>query len=125
MTEYRDRIADLAERSRRDRRAFERPDDPPDEEAAMEFLRDGVGRVVSVYIDARTGRPAALDDVELSLLQRALNDWLELYVRCYGQDIDAEFTPREAAELVIETHNVRDTAQLLTRVPDRSSPRNS
>jgi len=61
--------------------------------------------------------------VEFSLLQRAMNDWLELYAACYGTDITAEFTVREAAELVIATHNLRDTAQLLTRVPARDTSR--
>ncbi|WP_327052475.1 hypothetical protein [Halomicrococcus gelatinilyticus] len=119
MSEYRDRIADLAERSREDREAFEPPADPPAEAEALSYLRSGVGEVVAVYVEGRTGEFAAFDDVELSLLERALNDWLELYARCYGEEIDAEFTVREVAELVVATHDVTDVAQLLTHVPRR------
>ena len=82
MSELRERIDALADRARTDRRDFEPPTDPPDEE-------------------------------------RALNDWLELYARCHGRSIDAEFTVREVAELLVETHDLADTAQLLTGVPAR------
>ncbi|WP_440006302.1 hypothetical protein [Halomicrococcus sp. SG-WS-1] len=119
MSEYRDRIAVLAERSRVDREAFEAPENRPDEERALSYLRDGVGDVVSVYVDGRTGEFAAFDEVEMSMLERALNDWFELYARCYGETIEAEFTVREVAELVIDTHDVSDVAQLLTHVPER------
>ena len=37
-----------------------------------------------------------------------------------GVDIDAGFTVRTAAELLLETRNVRDVAQLLTDVPERT-----
>lgn len=85
----------------------------------MELLRGGLGPLVATYVQARTGggEPAAFSEVEFTLLQRALNDWLELYALCYGVNLDAAFTVREAAELLIETHNVRDTARALTKVP--------
>ena len=119
MSEFRDRIDDLAERARADRRAFDPPADPPDEEQAVRYLREGVGEVVSVYVDARTGEFAPLDEAEMAGLERALNGWLELYARCHGRDIDAEFTVREVAELVVDTHDLVDAAQLLTGVPPR------
>ena len=119
MSEFRDRIEALAERARADRRAFDPPADPPDEERAVRYLRKGVGEVVSVYVEARTGEFAPLDAEEMAGLERAANDWLELYVRCHGRDVDAEFTVREVAELVVDTHDIVDTAQLLTGVPSR------
>ena len=119
MSDYRDRIESLAERARADRRAFDPPDDPPDAERAVAFLRDGVGDAVACYVDARTGTFAPLDGEEMALLERALNDWLELYARCHGTAIDAEFTVREVAELVVDTYDLADTAQLLTGVPER------
>ncbi len=121
-TELHERIATLADRAHRDREAFEPPTEPPDEERAVAFLRDGAGPAVGLYIEAHTGdEPARLSPTELSLLERAMNDWLTLYARCYGASIDADFTVREAAELLLDTHDITDTAQLLTRTPPRAT----
>lgn len=121
-SEYWDRIAANADRARRARERFEPPEDPPDEQRALEFLREGLGPLVATYVEARTGggEPVAFSEVEFTLLQRALNDWLELYARCYGVTLDAQFTVREAAELLVETHNVHDVARALTKVPGRN-----
>jgi hypothetical protein len=119
MTDVSERIGELSERARRDREAFDPPSNPPDEDAAMEYLTDGVGAVVGLYIEARTGEKVRFDDAEFTLLERALNDWLELYAACYGSDLEASFTVREAAELLVETHSIHETALLLTRVPER------
>ena len=121
MTAFSDRIAELSEHAKRDREEFEPPSNPPDEEAALEYLIDGVGEVVGLYIEARTGEVVRLDSAEFALLERALNDWLELYAACYGVDIEADFTVREVAELLVDTHSLRETATLLTRVPERDS----
>jgi hypothetical protein len=123
MSDYRDRIETLAERAREDRRGFDPPDDPPDEERAVEFLRDGVGEVVAVYVEARTGEFAPLDRPEMSGMERALNDWLALYARCHGREIEVDLTVREVAEAVIETRDVVESARLLTGVPDRDADR--
>lgn len=121
-TELHDRIATLADQARRDRETFEPPTEPPDEEQAVAFLQDGVGPAVGLYIEAHTGDdPDRLSPTELSLLKRAMNDWLTLYARCYGVSIDADFTVREAAELLLDTHNIQDTAQLLTQTPPHAT----
>ena len=113
------RIADLSRRARRDRAQFEPPSDPPDEDTALGYLLDGVGAAVGLYVEARTGEFVRFDDEEFADLERAMNDWLELYAACYGVDLEAEFTVREAAELLVDTHSIRETALLLTGVPDR------
>ncbi|WP_458205025.1 hypothetical protein [Haladaptatus sp. NG-SE-30] len=123
MTEYRDRIADLADRARADRESFEPPGDPPDEERALSYLRDGVGDVVAVYVDGRTGEFARFDESEMAGLERALNDWLALYARCYGYEIETDVTVREVAEMVVKTHDIHDTVQLLTHVPSPETRR--
>lgn len=123
MSELGGRIEALAERARADRAAFEPPADPPDEARATAYLRDGVGDAVSLYVEARSGEYVALSERELSALHRAVNDWLELYALCHGVEIDAAFTVREAAELVVATHDLRDTARLLTGVPERDRAR--
>ena len=123
MADVSERIAELSAHAGRDYEEFEPPPDPPDEQRALKYLVDGAGEAVALYIEARTGEKVRLDDAELALLQRAFNDWLELYAACYGVDIEASFTIREAAELVVETHSIREAALLLTHVPDRDRAR--
>jgi len=118
---YADRIAELASAARQARASFEPPDDPPAEERAMDLLREGLGPTVVVYLDARTGggETVAFGREEFHNLQRATNTYLELYAACYGVDVDPDVPVRVAAELLMETHNIRDVAQVLTDVPDR------
>lgn len=123
MTEHRDRIAALADRARRDRESFDPPADPPDKERALSYLRDGVGDVVAVYVEGRTGEFARFDELEMAGLERALNDWLALYARCYGREMETDFTVREVAEMVVKTHNIHDTVQLLTHIPSPEARR--
>lgn len=113
------RIDDLAERARAERRAFSMPEDPPDEERAMAFLREGVGPALSVYIEARTGEWVRFEPELFARLERAMNAWLECYAGCYGVELDAEFTLRTAAEALIDTHDIGDVARVLTKVPER------
>lgn len=111
------RIQELVTRARRDRDQFVPPQDPPDEERAVSYLRDGFGQAVWVYVTARTGEWARFSPEEFSRLERVMNDWLELYAACYGEAITAEFSVRTAAALLIETRNVRDVAEVLTHIP--------
>lgn len=117
---YGDRIRRLAEQYREDSAAFEPPAEPPAETEAMDYLRDGLGPTVMVYVDARTNDSGVeFSQAAFDRLHEALNGYLELYAACYGVEIDADFTIREAAELLVDTHNVRDVAAMLTHVPDR------
>jgi len=118
-----DRIDELAASARADHAAFEPPAEPPDEERAMGYLRDGFGQAVWCYVDARTNGFDHIDPDDFSALEEAMNRWLALYAQCYGYQIEADVTIRKAAELLLETHNVRDTAQVLTHVPDRAPDR--
>lgn len=111
-----DDIDALLERAREERRTFEAPADPDDQ--ALAYLREGLWPVLERYIEVRSNGER-LSQAEHDALERALNAWLELYARCYGVEIEAAFAVREAAELFVDTHNVRDTAQLLTHVPAR------
>jgi hypothetical protein len=113
------RVQALAARAERHRERFDPPASPPDEEQAMAFLREGVGPAISVYVEGRTGGSlAAFSEVEISLLEQSLNTWLELYARCHGVERAFDTSIREAAELLVDTRNVRDTAVVLTRVPE-------
>jgi hypothetical protein len=117
---YVDRIRSLAEEARTERDSFDSPPVEAAEERALECAREGVGPVVALYIEARTAAwDVEFSPEELRLLHRALNDWLTMYAACYGVDVDPDVTIRTAAEVLLETHNVRDTAQLVTHVPER------
>ena len=124
MSRYADRIAELHREASRDRAAFEPPADPPAEAEAMRYLREGFGEAVAVYLDARTGGPPVrFGTEEFDRLETAMNTWLSLYAGCHGVDIDADVTVRTAAEVLIDTHDVGQTAAVLTHVPERGSAR--
>ncbi|PSQ50654.1 hypothetical protein BRD19_00250 [Halobacteriales archaeon SW_7_65_23] len=117
---FADRIADLADRATADCAAFEPPADPPADEQAMSYLREGAGPAVSLYVEARTGgRMVHFPPDQYHALENAMNDWFELYAACYGVDIESDVALRKAAELLIDTHNIKDVAQILTGVPER------
>lgn len=117
---YYTRIADLAETARHERETFE-PPDGTDPERALTYARDGLGDVVALYIEARTAAwDVEFSARELRLLHQATNDYLSLYTRCHGVAFDTDVTVREAAEVLLKTHNIVDTAQLVTKVPDRN-----
>ena len=119
-SEYRKRISELAAGAARARASFEPPADPPDEERAVRLCREGVGEAVAVYVDARTGEWARFGAEEFADLERALNTYLELYARCYGVELEPDYSVRTAAEALIDTHNVVDVARVLTSVPART-----
>ncbi|QFU81116.1 hypothetical protein [Natronorubrum aibiense] len=120
MSRYGSRIAALERHAERDRRAVEAGRAPTDPDDATTYLRAGAGQAIWLYVEARTGgRLVPFARAELEALEAAMNRWLECYARCYGVDLKAAFTVREAAELLLETRNIVDTAALLTCVPDR------
>ena len=55
---------------------------------------------------------------EYHALEGAMNTWLALYAACYGVDLDADFALREAAQLLVDTHNIKDVAEMLTHAPE-------
>jgi hypothetical protein len=116
---YYARIADLADAARHERETFD-PPDTPDEARALEYARDGLGSVVALYIEARTAAwDVEFSGRELELLHRATNDYLSLYTRCHGVEFDTDTTVREVAEVLLKTHDIVDTARLVTKVPGR------
>ncbi|MBX0323585.1 hypothetical protein EGH21_11150 [Halomicroarcula sp. F13] len=116
--QYRDRVRALERRA--DEAAADFDPDPPDEERAMALLREGVGPTVSLYCEARTGGQwVRFDEATFDRLEATLNQWLGLYAACYGVDLDGTYSVRTAAELLVDTHDVRDVATVLTGVPDR------
>lgn len=118
VSRYGSRIAALHRRAERDQEAFDPGTVGPDD--GLEYLREGAGQAIWLYTEARTGgRLVPISNPELTALQQAMNGWFELYARCHGVSLEADFTVREAAAILLETRNIVDTAQLLTCIPER------
>lgn len=118
MSRYGPRIAALARRADRDRAAFD-PETAASEDGRT-YLRNGAGPAIWLYLEAHTGgRTVQFSESELTALRNAMNAWLECYTRCHDVELEAAFTVREAAEVLLETRNVFETVQLLTHVPQR------
>jgi hypothetical protein len=116
--QYRDRIQDLSRQAEQVRESLD--PDPPDDERAMEILRDGFGPTVALYCEARTcGSWVRFSDAEFERLERTMNDWLDCYAACYGMELAGTYSVRAAAELLVDTRNARDVAVLLTGVPEQ------
>jgi hypothetical protein len=122
MSSPNDRIDELADRVREEREAFEPPGSAEEaDECAKRCCREGVGPTILVYVEGRAGDElVAFDEGTFARLERTLNEWLALYARCYGVDADPDVTIREAAEVFVDTHSARHTAEILTGVPDRT-----
>jgi len=111
-----ERIDRLLAQAREEREAFEPPADP--DERALEYLREGLWPTVETYVDARTGEFRRFERDEWDRLEASLHAWLALYARCYGERIDPEVPIRTAAEAFVDTYDLRDTARVLTGVPE-------
>jgi hypothetical protein len=120
QTGFHERIWDLADEATAVCAAFEPPAEPPDEERAMGYLREGAGPAVALFVQARTGgRMVHFPPDEYQALEETMNDYLDLYCACYGVDVEGTVQLREAAELLVDTRNIGDVAQILTGVPER------
>ncbi len=116
--DYDDRIRRLHLRARQVEASLDA--DPPDEALAADVLRLGVGPTVALYCEARTGDDAyRFGEWEFSRLQSTLDRWLACYAACYGVDLEGSYSLRTAAELLVDTHDARTVATVLTGVPDR------
>lgn len=129
MDSYGPRIAALARQADRDREQLrDSPAGPtgsdgngPSSDPRREYLREGAGRAIWLYVEGRTGgRFIQFSPAEYEALESAMNAWFECYAWSHGVELDASFTLREAAELLLETRNIHDVGQLLTGVPGRN-----
>lgn len=113
------RIRQLATEAREIRESTTTAENDPDLDLTpLAAARDGLGPVLAVYVEARAGdEPVRFEQTELDLLHRATNDWLVVYARQRGVDADPNVTVREAAELLIDTHDVVDVAAQLVGLP--------
>lgn len=114
ITDRVDRVADRADAAKNAATV----DGAPDPDGALDVAREGVWPTLRIYIDARRTRHR-FSTTDHERLERALNDWLIVYAAAYGYEIDPAVPVREAGETFLDTHNIRDTAQVLTGVPPR------
>lgn len=117
MSELAERVASVTAGAAAAREAVEATE-TTDPDAAMAALREGFWPVLRVYIDARRTN-VRLDPSEQAALDDALNDWLAVYAAHYGYTVEPQVPVREAAEAFLDTHNIRQTAAVLTGVPER------
>jgi len=114
------RVDEVAAEAAAAAESFEPPAAPPDEDEATRIVREGLGPTVSLFVEVRTGgRSVHLPPATYDRLEGAMNDWLGMYARCYGVELDADYELRTAAQLLVDTHDARDVARILTGVPDR------
>ncbi|MFB6202430.1 MAG: hypothetical protein ABEI98_10525 [Halorhabdus sp.] len=115
---YRVRVAALVERARRARSSFLPPAEPPDRDRAVEYLRDGVGPTVALYREASEEDGSdRLSAVESRQLDRALNEWFELYAACYGEFLDTTVTVPEVTAELDDGQTLQVTARQVTGIP--------
>ncbi len=109
---FRDRIENQFSEAREAEKRYSRDEIGRGE--ALEFIREGFGPTVSIYIESRTGgRFVHFSDEEFRRLEYAMNTWLELFGLWHGVELELDYTVREAAKLLIDTHSARDAAELL------------
>ncbi len=117
-SDYRSRLRRLETEVEGYQDAVDVIEDGRDTDTADEVVSEGLGPTVSLYVEHRTGGTmTAFTPSEMRRLERTLNAWLEVYCRCYGFDLEFDYTVREAAEILVETHDARAVAEVLTKVP--------
>lgn len=104
-------ITTLVQRSHRQCDAFDPETDDPER-----CLRDGVEPIVSLYVEVHCDADDELCEVEQSLLERALNDWLSLYAACHGAALQSHVTVHEMAVASVGEGDVRTLADELLGV---------
>jgi hypothetical protein len=94
-------------------------DDAPRFAVPADYLRDGFGPVVSLYVESRTGgRYVDFTPEEYAGIEAAMNHWLACYAHARDDDVhydemEPDYAVREAATLLVDTHSARHAADVL------------
>ncbi len=92
-----------------------------DWDSALECLMMGFGPIVAMYLEARIkGKLIPITQNQFEKIELIMNGWLEIYARYYGEEIEANFSVRDAALLFLETHDIQDVAEILTKIPNKN-----
>lgn len=93
---------------------------PSEKAGAERVLRDGLGQAIGLYVLLRTGdRHYRFSEQEFERLESVMRTFLERYAQSYGTDIESSATLSSAAETLLETNDLRQTAAMLTGVSER------
>lgn len=105
-------VASVAEATRQECDAF----DPETGDPAT-CIDTGVVPIVSLYV--RVHRDGAeLSDVECSLLEGALADWLAAFATCHDRPFEGGYTVREVTLAWSQNGSLRETVRELVGVRD-------
>ena len=89
-------------------------------DSALDCLMIGFGPAIAMYIEARIkGKLIPITPEQFERIESVMNGWLEIYAKYYGEDIEANFSIREASLLFLETHDIQDVAEMLTKIPKK------
>jgi hypothetical protein len=89
-------------------------------DSALDCLMIGFGPAIAMYIEARIkGKLIPITPEQFERIESIMNGWLEIYAKYYGEDIEANFSIREASLLFLETHDIQDVAEMLTKIPKK------
>lgn len=109
-------VADVAERTRTQSADFD-----PEEDDPAACIHAGVEPIVTLFVRVRRSGDE-LSEVERSLLEGALNDWLGKYAACFDRPFDGGYTVREVAMAWVENGALEETVRELVGV-DAEDPR--
>ncbi len=89
-------------------------------DSALDCLMIGFEPAIAMYIEARIkGKLIPITPEQFERIESIMNGWLEIYAKYYGEDIEANFSIREASLLFLETHDIQDVAEMLTKIPKK------
>lgn len=109
-------VADVAERTRTQAADFD-----PESQDPAECIDSGVRPIVALYVKVRRSGDT-LSEVERSLLEGALNDWLGKFAACYDRPFDGGYTVREVAMAWARDGSLRETVRDLVGVRESARP---
>ena len=105
-------VASVAETTRRDCEAFD-----PESGDPITCIGSGVAPIVALFVRVRR-EGELLSDVERSLLEGALNDWLAAFATCHDVSFEGGYTVREVAIAWRGDGDLGETVRELVGVDD-------
>lgn len=109
-SEYWRDVASVAESTRQECDSFDTETGDP-----ATCIQEGIAPIVALYIRVRQ-EGEQLSDVERSLLEGALTDWLTAFAACHDVPFDGGFTVREIALAWTANGSLRETVRELVGV---------
>lgn len=105
-------VAAVAERTREECAEFD-----PETDSPAKCVDAGVRPIVTLFLTVRE-EGETLSEVERSLLEGALNDWLRAYASCFDRAFDGGYTVREVAMACLSNGPLDETVRTLVGVEE-------